>query len=203
MKLYKLTDKHGRTKNGMLWEVGCTNFASGNNPCLCTDGVLHAYKSPLISIFLNPLHADFRSPRLFLCEGDIVAHDNVKVGSRSLTCVAELDAPRPSRVCRITFAALCLIHIFKNEKWQTWAKSWISGEDRSVWSAVVASRIAYASPSDGVNVTTAAGAVACAAAGIADSAAAAAHAAYVCATVGPTDLETVADMAFKITTDGA
>jgi hypothetical protein len=38
---------------------------------LCGPGWLHAYESPLVAAFMNPIHADFRKPRLFEAEGKI------------------------------------------------------------------------------------------------------------------------------------
>lgn len=176
--LYKLTDENCRTYGGMLWEVGKTNYASGKGNELCTGGVLHAYADSLLAVLLNPIHADFKNPRIFLVTGDIVANDGSKVGSKWQRVEHETDLPKPSIEVRTAFAILCGLSVYNDPSWRAWAWNWLDGTDRTANAAAYAANAAYA-------------------AAYADSAAA-----YAAANAAKVNLIAIADMAFKLVADG-
>ena len=71
MKLYKLTDKNGKTKNNTQWGPGVTHSVpSCNNPKLCSNQVLHAYTNIDLALVLNPIHANIHSADLRLWEAE-------------------------------------------------------------------------------------------------------------------------------------
>jgi hypothetical protein len=125
MKLYKLTDQNGNTKNNTHWDVGVTHEVSSEvkNPTLCTDEVIHAYKNINLAYLLNPIHADIDSPILWECDGDICVEDYGKVGCYKLTANKKLSTPKwigskKEYDVRIMFAILCaeqVLSIYENK----------------------------------------------------------------------------------------
>ncbi len=93
MKLYKLTNRYGMTRNYTQWGPGKTNSVQSTiwsgysgSPQLCTTDVIHAYVHPL-QMLLNRASHGFggTSKQLWEAEGDVVVYDSGKVGVRSLT----------------------------------------------------------------------------------------------------------------------
>ena len=132
MKLYKLTDKYGKTRNDTQWGEGVTHAASGRGTNLCSDGFIHAYEHPLIALLMNPAHAGFDTPRLWEAEGDVVKRDGqTKCGCRSLTTVRELPLPIISTEQRIAFAIRCALAVYHQPFFEIWANQWLDDTDRS------------------------------------------------------------------------
>jgi len=136
MRLFKLTDENGQTYGGCQWGVGVTHTASGDGP-LCSDAWIHAYTDPLLAALLNPIHAGFRSPRLWEAEGVVGADDcGLKVGCAKLTTLREIQVPEMSTAQRVAFAIHCAKGVYSDAAWNRWADRWLSGEDRTAESAV-------------------------------------------------------------------
>jgi len=100
MKLYKLTDENGMTRDDTTWGEGVT------------EDVIHAYRNENLAYFLNPIHANFRNPILWEAEGDVVVEDWGKVGCFALRTIKRLDAPwwvggSKEKIVRVAFAVLC------------------------------------------------------------------------------------------------
>ena len=74
IKLYKLTDRDGQTRNGTQWGPGMSHSGTGKGE-LCGPGWIHAYEHPLIAVLLNPIHAIFQNPRLWEAEGEVGLRD--------------------------------------------------------------------------------------------------------------------------------
>jgi hypothetical protein len=142
----KLTDHNGYTRRGQCnetrWEVGKSVRATGAGTDLCTDGVLHYYDSPYLAMLMNPIHAGIENPRMFEVEGDQVATDGLKSGAKSLTVIREISPPQPTTEIRVTFAILCTLKVYKDKKFASWARDWLSGKDRSERAAEAAARAA-------------------------------------------------------------
>lgn len=141
-KLYKLTDKQGRTRAGedneLTWPVGVAHKTAGTGTRLGTADVIHAYEHPLIAVLMNPVHADLNpnTMRLFVAEGEIVAREGqLKCGVHALKIVEEIPVPALTTEQRIKFAILCAKSVCKDAEWNAWADKWLSGEDRSARSA--------------------------------------------------------------------
>jgi len=128
-RLYKLTDGNGRTQNQTQWGEGVTHSGTGKGE-LCGDGWIHAYEDPLVAVLLNPIHADFRHPRLWEAEGERSVRDGqVKCGCKSLTTVREIPLPEVTTEQRFRFAILCSKKVYKDKGWNAWADRWLSGEN--------------------------------------------------------------------------
>src|SRR5260370_25546931 len=142
MKLYKLTDENGCTWGGMQWSVNVTNSATGDTKQnLCSDGWIHAYTHPLLAVLLNPIGANFDNPRLWEAQGKVGKRAIDKVGCRTLTTVKELPLPYVTLTQRVAFGILATMQVYKAKAFVTWAKRWLSNEDRT---ANAANAAAYA-----------------------------------------------------------
>ncbi len=145
MRLYKLTDSDGQTKNRTQWEPDVTHTAIGEGTALCSNGVLHAYTSPELAVVLNPIHANIKDPQLWEAEGDVVSSDSFKVGCKTLTTKIQCDLPKITTNQKIRFAIYCSQEVFSsNEKWNTWATNWLNKKDRSGSAAYAARAAAHA-----------------------------------------------------------
>ena len=113
MKLYKLTEQDGTTRNNIQWDVGIVHKVEEcEQPELCSGDVLHAYKNINLAFLLNPIHANIYSPKLFEVEGDICVEDYGKVGCFSLDVTRELEIPvwtnsSYKKKVQVMFAILC------------------------------------------------------------------------------------------------
>ena len=141
MKLYKLTDKNLKAFNGFDWapflerKEAAPRLVGGE---LCSDGVYHAYTSPLVAILINPIHADFRHPRMLEVGGKICINDGMKVGCPTLRPLREIPIPEITKEQRVKFGIFCALSVYKNKRFITWAKDWLSGKDRTKESAYAA-----------------------------------------------------------------
>lgn len=129
--LYKLTDVNDQTYGRMQWGPGVTHTATGPGMVLCTTDFIHAYTHPLLAVFLNAIHANFRGPHLWESEGCIVKSDHgLKVGVKTLTTLRRVDLPQPNAVQTIAFGILCAKHVYLGADWVRWANNWLSGKGR-------------------------------------------------------------------------
>jgi hypothetical protein len=115
VKLYKLTDQNGYTYNNTHWAVGTTHtLPVVDNPELCKD-VFHAYTNLNLGLLVNRVHANIKHPKAWLCEGDVVVEDVLKVGCLELAVLEELELPdwyagddtKKFRRVQTHFAVLC------------------------------------------------------------------------------------------------
>ena len=132
MKLYKLTDSNGCTRNNTQWGPGITHRGTGKGD-LCGPGWIHTYTHPLLAVLLNPIHANFNEPRLWEAEGEIGREDELKIGCVALTTIKEIEIPKVTTEQRIAFGILCVLEVYKGKipKWERWAEDWLSGRNRS------------------------------------------------------------------------
>ena len=141
--LYKLTDGDGKTRNDTQWGPGVSHSGTGEGG-LCGPGWIHAYENPLIAVLLNPIHADFKHPRLWEAEGEIAIRDGqLKCGCKTLTTIREIPLPEITTEMRVRFAILCAKDVCACSAWNAWADKWLSGKDRSA-AAAAAARAAMA-----------------------------------------------------------
>lgn len=131
MRLFKLTDKNNETRGHTKWGRGVTHTASGEGG-LCGPGWIHAYTSPLLAVLLNPVHADFDEPRLWLARGVVGKNKlGLKVGTTRLTTIKRIRLPRITCCHRVSFAIFCSLQVYHNPEFVRWAENWLSGKDRS------------------------------------------------------------------------
>ena len=143
--LYKLTDSCGKTHNGTQWGPGISHSGTGEGG-LCGPGWIHAYEHPLVAVLMNPIHADFKNPRLWEAEaeGEVGLRDGqLKCGCRTLTTIREIPLPAVTTEMRVRFAILCAKEVCASySAWNAWADKWLSGEDRTQAAAAEAARAA-------------------------------------------------------------
>ncbi len=193
--VYKLTTQDNKTRKGYsnecTWGRGVTHSGTGQGD-LCSPGYIHAYLSPLLAVFLNPVHADIPNPKLWQCSVSTIAisDKNLKVGAVSLKTQKEIKIPIVTPEQRVIFAILCAEaaqEVVKNlfegdEKWQityrqkisefnNWAVDYKTGKNRA--DAYAAGAAAYAAAAAGAAADARAAA-----------ARAAAYAAYAAAAAG-------------------
>jgi len=145
MKLYKLTDKEGKTRNDTQWADGVTNEAkkSGKGE-LCSEYYIHAYTHPLLAVFLNPIYGDIKDYRLWEAKGRIAKTDyGLKVGCKSLTTIKEIEPPQVTLVNKIAFGILCALEVNEDPRYKQWAENWLSGKDRSAAAATLSASAAW------------------------------------------------------------
>jgi hypothetical protein len=143
MKVYKLTDKNNQTRNDTQWGPNTTHTAKGDAEKLCSDGWIHFYTNPLIAVLMNPVHANFKYPRLWECEtSGAELYGALKSGCKTLKMVKEIPIPEIALTQRIAFGILCAKEFCKDKSWSSWADKWLSGEDRSKESAIAAATAA-------------------------------------------------------------
>jgi hypothetical protein len=139
MRLYKLTDRSGRTRPGCTnetqWGEGVTHTATGAGG-LCTNGVIHAYRDPLLAILLNPVNGNYADFLLWEADGfDVVEEHADKIGVRSLTTLRRIPAPKVTTEHRVRFAIGCALRIYDGPQFITWASDWLANTNRAARSA--------------------------------------------------------------------
>ena len=139
MLKYKLTGEEGKTHNNTQWGPGVTHTASGMGE-LCGPGWVHVYSHPLVAVFLNPTHADFKNPKLWECEcGGAEKHDlGLKSGYSRVTTVREIEVPEVTLEDRVGFGILCALEVYGEKGFVEWAERWLTGENRTVGAAETA-----------------------------------------------------------------
>jgi hypothetical protein len=134
MNVYKLTDQNMQTHGGYQWVLGEWRETSGEGD-LCGPGWLHWYSDPLLAGLLNPIHANFSNPRLFLAETDGEIRDDrgLKGGSTRLRLVEEKPLSEATTEQRVRFAILCAQSVIMDgcPEWSAWAAAWLDGTDRA------------------------------------------------------------------------
>ena len=137
--LYKLTNAANQSKGGMQWGEGVTHHADARLPAkLCTEGVIHAYRSPELAAMMAPAHVDDGVRTLWVAEGEVCADDGTKVGVRALTTLCRAELPEPTTTQRVAFGILAALEVERSQAWRKWAEEWLSGKDRSRASACAA-----------------------------------------------------------------
>lgn len=137
---YKLLTQDMKTRKGkyneMDWsDVGEWHEANGEGG-LCTAGMIHDYDDPWIAVVMNPAHAAIHDPVMYETERDGPTEaDGLKCGCKRLRLVRRADIPDVPRVQRVAFGILAAMQVCHDDVWLTWARAWLSGEDRSSTSA--------------------------------------------------------------------
>ena len=138
---YKLTDKDGYTRKGKenecLWGENITHIATGKGSLLCSRDLIHVYRNPLIALFMNPSHADFKNPLLWECEakGDCNHDGQLKSGFKTVTTIRRIDLPVITLEKRIRISIYCALKQYSAPSFVKWANAWLDGSDRSARAA--------------------------------------------------------------------
>lgn len=165
---YKLLTQDMKTRKGkyneMDWsDVGEWHVAAGEGG-LCTAGMIHDYDDPWIAVVLNPAHAAIHDPVMYETERDGPTEtDGLKCGCKRLRLVRRVDIPDVPRAQRVAFGILAVMQVCRDGVWLTWARAWLSGEDRSSTSArYAADAAAYAAAAYAAEAASCSAAVAAA-----------------------------------------
>jgi len=136
MKLIKLTDKNGQTYGNTQWAEGVTHTVEWSGQ-FCGPGCIHVYKDIYVALMLNPIHANFSTPRAWNATGKMLADDNgLKFGVASLTILSEIKPlPAITTVQRVAFGIYCAMQLKQPHRWIAWANRWLSGKDRTAAAA--------------------------------------------------------------------
>ena len=137
---YKLTDSEMQTYGGTQWVMGKTKRTSGAGE-LCGPGWLHWYDDPIVALMMNPTHAGFVTPRLFVAKWGGKRKDDrgCKSGSTALTLAQEvLPVPAVTITQRVAFGILAALEVTQDSSWRKWAERWLSDEGRFVAAPLVA-----------------------------------------------------------------
>ena len=145
---YKLTDLEMKTHKGFQWELGKWYETTGEGK-FCSPGWFHFYSDPLVGLFMNPIHANIKNPRLFRAEveGNFIDDNGLKCGYSRARLIEELPVPQISPVQRVRFAILCAKEVYKEKEWNEWADNWLLGKDRTEESATITESAAIAAES--------------------------------------------------------
>ena len=198
MNYCKLVTQDLKTHNQFQWELGKKETIKTTGGELCSSDFFHYYSDPLLSVFLNPIHADIENPRLFLVDvvGETLSDRGLKLGSKELTLIKEIDLPEVTLNQRIAFGILCALGVSKEPEFVLWANGWLDGSDRSSVAARAAAKQAARAATRAARAADAADYAAAAAADAADYAAArAADAAQAAADAANLDLISLANKA--------
>ena len=136
MLVYKFTDENMQTYNGCQWELNIPKETDGLGN-LCSEHFLHFFHHPLIAAIMYHKFV-LKYPRLFEAEADgIILNDGyLKGGCSKLTLTKEIELPQFTLNQRIACAILFTQQVYKNKQWNTWAKNWLNGKDRTKKSAI-------------------------------------------------------------------
>ena len=137
--VYKLTDASGQTRNNTQWGPGVTNpcgVLSGQGD-LCSAGYYHAYHTPELAAFLNPIGGNFDPATclFWLAEirGTVQEEAGIlKLGSTEQRTVVEIPAIRPTTDQRVAFGLLCALAMLDANAlsipaFEQWAHDWLDG----------------------------------------------------------------------------
>lgn len=142
--LYKITDHNYCSYGGCKWGKNIEHSAPGRGK-LCTDAYLHAYCHPLLAAFFNPIYGRYTFPVLWKIQGIVKKADGTKVGCTWQKTLKIIPLPEITTEQQVKIAILCVKEVFDDLKWNDWADKWLSGKDRSVYSA---KRALHAKPGD-------------------------------------------------------
>jgi len=144
-RVYKLTDANMQTRNGFQWELGKPVPRLLGIGGLCSANHYHAYTSPLQAILMNPIQAnlDEATMRLFAADGEISRTEYCKCGCYTMTIKREISVPKFPLLARVRVAVKLAKRVYKNTKFQMWARKWLDGSDRSAGAAYTANAADY------------------------------------------------------------
>lgn len=130
--LYKLTNQDDTSYNQTKWGPGVSHSGTGYGE-LCGEGWIHAYEHPLLAVIMNPVHGDFENPKLWLAEGVVAKRDGqLKCGCQTLTTLHTLDLPQIHINKRVELALRCIMLVYTEPRFTTWADAWLCGDRCSV-----------------------------------------------------------------------
>lgn len=93
MQLYKFTDRHYMTRDNTWWGEGVTHkLPRCYDPNMCSNQVIHAFEDINVAFLTKDIYFP-KGEVIWLCEGNIVSYDEIKVGCFELTTLEQLMPP--------------------------------------------------------------------------------------------------------------
>jgi len=132
IKLYKITDRHCRDVDGILWGEGIEHTAPGEGE-LYGPGWLCAHTDLLLALFTENALTGFFWFKVWEAEGIVGRRHPLQVGCTWLKTIREIPGcqwPRITDAQRIRFAILCAKAVCRDKPWNVWADDWLSGKNR-------------------------------------------------------------------------
>jgi hypothetical protein len=143
---FKITDKDLRAHNGFQYTPLQRAEVEVYTGELCTEGVLHAYKTAEDAVFFDPIHGEFfcaPGARLWRCACDgPEVFDGTKLGVGNLTLIEEVPIPTMTLEQRVERGIRAALSVCADPFFVEWAEKWLSGEDRSADAAARAAEAA-------------------------------------------------------------
>ena len=142
---YKLTLSDKTTYKRTQWGENITHSAEKGKMEFCSWTAIHFYEDPLVAVFCNPIHGNFKKPLLW--EGIAYGYcksDGVKSVCKRFTTVKQIPLPIITTEQRIKIAIRCAMAVYDEPNWVKWAENWLSGMDRTSPQAARAARGAEA-----------------------------------------------------------
>lgn len=135
MIIYKFTDTDNYTRRGkegeQLWAPGVEVTVEWGEK-LCARGCLHAYRDPLLAVFMDPVHGCYLPrAKLWTGEGNVRKDDGTKLGCDKIVISREHEIPKVGTMQQVRFGILATQEVCNSPEWCMWAERWLSGEDRS------------------------------------------------------------------------
>ena len=145
MKVFKLTDSRYLSYGGTQWGEGVTHEARGEGTDLCSDGVIHVYKTLVGAGMFNCIHANFPNPVAWATEvEEVVVNDGLKIGAKRVTTLRVVPLPEIPLEKKIEFGIRVVKKVYPEPEWNQWANDWLTGKDRTEWVAWWAAKAAAA-----------------------------------------------------------
>jgi len=135
--LCKLADQNLRTYGGFQWELNMPPPRLSGVGDLCSSNFYHCYEHPLLAVLLNPIHASIENPRGFYIdvEGEAKTDCGLIRGYPYMILREEFTLPEITLNQKLAFGILCALGVCEDDQFRNWAEKWLSGEDRTAWTA--------------------------------------------------------------------
>ena len=150
--IYKLTDERMQTHGGFQWELGkpAPELREGK---ACSEHAYHWYADLLLAVFLNPIHANFKNPRLFRGLGKQTGTDGLKCWGTTCTIIEELPLPHVTLNQCVAFGILVSLEVPQSDAYKQWATNWLNGNDRGATAARATAWAAEAAKNATINLS--------------------------------------------------
>lgn len=125
------------TMNDTKWEINIPKefpVPKRDDLELCPEVFFHYFCHPLLAVMFKEKYGCESYSKLYEVSpgGKILEYLHHYFGSSTkLTLIKELEIPNVNDIQKIAFGILCVLKVYKDPKFVSWANNWLSGEDRS------------------------------------------------------------------------
>ncbi len=134
-RLYKVTDDHDRSTDGLEWAEGVTHHTSGKGGPE-GDGWILCYASPKLAALLNPFNERIARAHLWqVAVGGSQEPEGTQIPCTEATALKQHPLPKLSSEDRARFAVLATREAYRSglfaNEFDEWSRTWLAGKDRS------------------------------------------------------------------------